>query len=103
MENFEYGVHATEMGNLDQNFNQLMLDEITTAVSDTETKVIEELRTIWVGVSEKKFEQDFDNYILRLNEAISKEYRDLQERLKDIAYNIYKADEDLYQSPTVTQ
>lgn len=103
MENFEYGTDSTGMSELDKKYNQLMIDEITQAVTDTENEVINELRSIWVGVSEKRFEADFNNYILKLNSSIQNEYKDLQERLKDISYNIYKADEDLYQSPAVTQ
>ena len=103
MENFEYGTDSTGMSELDQKYNRLMGDEICTAVFDTQNEVINELKSIWVGVSEKRFETDFINYTLKLNEAIQREYGDLQQRLKDIAYNIYKADEDLYQSPSVTQ
>lgn len=103
MDNFEYGTDSTGMGELDKQYNQLMIEEIIKAVTDTEAEVISELQGVWVGVSEKKFEADFDNYIIRLNESIQKEYKDLQERLKDISYNIYKADEDLYQSSALTQ
>lgn len=103
MENYEYGVNAVEMEHLDQNFNNLMLQEITDAVNVTKTNVLSDLRPVWKGISEERFERDFDEYIAKLNQAIQYEYSNLQERLKDIAYNIYKADEDLYSSPTSVQ
>lgn len=103
IDGLEYGVSAEGMSSLDKQLNQLMAEEITDAIRQTKEQVVTDLQTCWQGVSEKKFEADFDVYVSTINNAIIKEYENLQNRLKDIAYNIYKADEELYTSTGVIQ
>lgn len=99
--NLDYGVDADGMAQLDSQFGKLLVDEICQDIEKTRTQVLTDLEDCWEGVAKQKFAQDFETYIQTLGNAINREYLDLQERLKDISYNYYTEDENIYSSPSV--
>lgn len=99
--NLEYGVDAEGMSELDKQFGSLLVDEICQDIELTRTEVLNDLDDCWEGIAKKKFAEDFEAYIQKLRDGINREYSDLKERLKDISYNYYTEDENIYSSTNV--
>ncbi len=94
----EFGYSAAGMKSLDEKLNQLMYEDVCTALDTLQKDVETSLAACWQGNSHDAFVKDFAVEIQRVKDEIQKEYADLRNRFNELAEYFFVQDNTLYTS-----
>lgn len=95
-DNLEYGFSADGLKNLDESLNQLLYEDVKSALNDLNKEVNDSLKDCWQGKSKERYLNDLEDRIDDIIDEIGDEYSDLQRRFEDLAKFYAEEDENLY-------